>query len=138
MLLTQAPPVFCNAAGELTANLAGYAELHLAPGQIEAPAMAELLTQTGALLLRRGWRGMLCNAQAIAGFNQETMTWLLGHWLTQRVPQPPRLFKAQVMPTAPEAQASFAQLRELSPAHARYAYFAAEPDAHAYLTALLS
>lgn len=138
MLLTLTPPVFCNAAGELAANPAGYAELQLAPGLIGASAMAELLTHTGALLLRRGWRGMLCNAQAIEGFDEETMTWLLDYWLTQRVPQPPRLFKAQVMPTSPAAQASFGRLRELAPAHARYAYFASEPDAHAYLTALMS
>jgi len=136
MLLTWVPPVFCNSAGALAPNPAGYAELQLAPGRITVPAMAELLTHTGVLLLSRGWHGLLCNARAIDGFDEETMTWLLGHWLTQRVPQPPRLFKAQVVPASPAAQASFGRLRELAPVQARYAYFGCEPDAHAYLRAL--
>ena len=138
MLLTLAPPVFCNAAGELVANPAGYAVLHLAPTIIEAPALAELLTHTGQLLLCQRWRGMLCNAQAIEGFDDASMTWLLRHWLTQCVAQPSQLFKAQVVPASPTAQAAFGRLRELSPVQARYAYFAHEADAHAYLTALLA
>lgn len=136
--LTLAPPVFCNAAGELAANPAGYAELQLAPSRIGATDLAELLTHTGALLLRRGWRGMLCNARAVEGFDDAAMTWLLRHWLTQHVPQPPQMFKAQVVPASPAAQASFGQLRELAPVQARYAYFACEASAHSYLRVLLA
>ena len=138
MLPVPTPPVFSNAAGVLEAHPAGYVVLRLAAEHLEVGALSELFTQAGALLLRHGWRGLLVNVEAVESFDQAVLTWLLRHWLAQKTPQPLRLSRALVMPTAPAALAAIGVLRDQFPAQARYAYFAHEADAHHYLTTLLS
>ena len=129
-------PVFDNAAGALAAHPAGYAVLRFVPGAWSAAALAALLTQTEDLLLRRAWCGVLADARQLAVFTPEVFKWLLHHWLTRPTQQPPRLFKAVLMPTCPRACAAIGLLRERAPSYTRYTYFANEAAAHDYLLVL--
>ena len=128
--------VFDNAAGTLTAHPTGYAVLRFAPGAWGAVALAELLAQTEALLLHHAWCSMLADIRQLDSFTKEVRDWLLHHWLTRPAQQPPRLFKAVLMPTCPRACAAISLLREHAPTHTRYVYFANEETAHAYLLVL--
>ena len=129
-------PVFDNAAGTLAAHPAGYAVLRFAPGAWGAAALAELLAQTEALLVRHAWCSVLADARQLAVFGSEVFDWLLHHWLTRPVQQPPRLFKAVLLPTCSRAGAAIGLLREQAPTHTRYVYFASEAAAHDYLLML--
>lgn len=136
MLPSGSNSVFTNAAGCLAAHPAGYAVLRFAPGSWPVDALAELITQTGALLLAQGWYGLLADVRQLPVFSAEALDWLQRYWFARVVPQPPRLFKALLLPAPTHAGVAIGQLREQAPAFTHYAYFADEQAAHTYLATL--
>lgn len=129
---------FSNSAGQLLANQAGYVLLRYAPGWHGEAEVSELLTQAGALLLRCRYRALLSDARVLGGFHQPALRWLVENWLGRTVPQPEQIFKALVIPAAPEAQQAFSYLRQSAPQQAHYVYFNCPDAAHRYLAQLVS
>ena len=58
--------VFSNAAGELVEHPAGYGLIRYRAGKRSEGDIAAMLTQAGALLLRRGWPNLLSDTRHIA------------------------------------------------------------------------
>ncbi|MCI1188162.1 hypothetical protein MON38_12100 [Hymenobacter sp. DH14] len=128
--------VFANAAGCLAAHPAGYAVLRFAPGPWPVESLAELVTETGALLLARRWNGLLADVRQLPVFSDEALDWLQRYWFARVVPQPPRIFKALLLPASTGVGPAVGQLRLQAPAFTHYAYFADELAAHTYLATL--
>ena len=128
--------VFTNGAGSLAAHPAGYALLRFTAGARHVDALAELLTQTGALLLARGWNGLLADVRQLPAFSPDALDWLQHSWFTRVVPQPPRIFKALLLSAHTGVGPAIGQLRAQAPAFTNYAYFVDEQAAHTYLATL--
>lgn len=135
-LPTVAPSLsFANPAGELLTHPHGYAVLRYRVGSSNVAALAELLTQTGALLVAHGWYRLLSNALELPALPTAAKTWMVDYWLAGRIARPQRVLVAVVQPAAVLARLSISEMQSQAQGLTTYHPFATEPEAHAFLAA---
>jgi hypothetical protein len=133
MLTSTISTIFSNAVGTIEAHPQGYAIVRYHPGTVEIPALQELLTQLGQLLLRRGWRKVLVDSRALAVFRPEVKDWTRTNWLAPVIPRPPDLVLATLLPTNVFTRLAMAELQLSSTSGNLNLNFDDEGAAHAYL-----
>jgi hypothetical protein len=129
-----ATTLFNNAAGTLEAHPQGYAIVRYHPGTVEIPALQELLTRLGQLLLQRGWRKVLVDTRALAVFRPEVKDWARANWIAPVIARPPELILATLLPDNVFGRLAMTELQLGSSSGNQNLNFANEADAHAYLS----
>ncbi|MFD1874735.1 hypothetical protein [Hymenobacter bucti] len=125
--------VFANAVGTLEAHPQGYAIVRYHAVTVEIPALHELLTHLGQLLLRRGWRKVLIDSRALAVFRQEVKDWVRANWIAPLIARPPDLVLATLLPANVFTRLALLELQLGSGNGNQNHNFADEAAAHAYL-----
>ena len=80
--------VFSNAAGELVEHPAGYGLIRYRAGKRSEGDIAAMLTQAGALLLRRGWTALLSDNRQMAPLTEAEKAWVVAHWQGRQIARP--------------------------------------------------
>jgi hypothetical protein len=126
--------VFTNAVGTIEEHPQGYAIVRYHPGTAEIPALHELLTHLGQLLLQRGWHKVLVDSRALAVFRQEVKDWGRANWIAPVIARPPELVLATLLPDNVFGRLAMTELQLGSTSGNQNLNFANEADAHAYLS----
>lgn len=126
-------PVFTNAVGTLEAHPQGYAIVRYHAVLVEIPALQELLTHLGQLLLRRGWHKVLVDSRALAVFRQDVKDWVRANWIAPVIARPPDLVLATLLPANVFTRLALMELQLGTSSGNQNRNFADEAAAHAYL-----
>jgi hypothetical protein len=133
MLSTAIHTVFTNAVGTIEENPQGYAIVRYHPVTIEIPALQELLTHLGQLLLRRGWHKVLVDSRALSVFRQEVKDWARANWIAPVIARPPDLVLATLLPANVFTRLAMTELQLSAASGNVNLNFADEAAAQAYL-----
>jgi hypothetical protein len=134
MLSTTISPVFTNEVGTIEEHPQGYAIVRYHPVTIAIPALQELLTHLGQLLLRRGWHKVLVDSRALAVFRPEVKEWARANWIAPVITRPADLVLATLLPDNVFGRLAMTELQLGSTSGNQNLNFANEADAHAYLS----
>jgi hypothetical protein len=128
------PVVFSNAAGELFEHPAGYALIRYHAGKRPAGAVAAMLTQAGALLLRRGWVKLLSDTRLMVSLTEEEKAWIGANWQGRQIARPGHVRVAILLPLDVFARLAVGQVQGgVAPGNIQYRNFSEAPEAHAFL-----
>ena len=128
------PVVFSNAAGELLEHPAGYGLIRYLPGKRPAGAVAAMLEQAGALLLRRGWTRLLSDTRQMSTLTEEEKAWVVAHWQGRQVARPSHVRVAMLMPLDVFSRLAVGQVQTgVLPGNIQYRNFGDPAEAHAFL-----
>ncbi|WP_460502763.1 hypothetical protein [Hymenobacter agri] len=126
--------VFANEAGELFEHPAGYALIRYQAGKRPAGAIAAMLTQAGALLLRRNWTSLLSDTRLMAPLTDEEKAWVVEHWQGRRVARPTHVRVATLLPLDVFARLAVGQIQVgVLPGNVQYKNFGEAAEAHSFL-----
>ena len=128
------PVIFSNAAGELFEHPAGYALIRYQAGKRPAGAVAAMLTQTGALLLRRGWAKLLSDTRLMVSLTEEEKAWIVANWQGRQIARPLHVRVAILLPLDVFARLAVGQVQGgVTPGNIHYRNFSEVAEAHAFL-----
>ncbi|MCI1186955.1 hypothetical protein MON38_05950 [Hymenobacter sp. DH14] len=128
------PVVFSNAAGELFEHPAGYGLIRYRAGKRPDGAIAAMLTQAGALLLRRGWTNLLSDTRLMAPLTDEEKAWVVAYWQGRQVARPAHVRVATLLPLDVFARRAVGQIQVgVLPGNIQYKNFGEAAEAHAFL-----
>ena len=126
--------VFSNAAGELFEHPAGYALIRYHAGKRPAGVVAAMLTQTGALLLRRGWARLLSDTRLMVSLTEEEKAWIVANWQGSQIARPAHVRVAILLPLDVFARLAVGQVQAgVLPGNIHYKNFGEAAEAHAFL-----
>ena len=113
---------------------AGYVVARYAAGKRPAGALAAILTQVGALLLRRGWQGLLSDTRLLAPITEDEKAWVSTYWQGAQIPRPEHVDVAIVLSNDVFVRLGMSQLQVgVQPGNIRYKNFGNPEEAHAFL-----
>lgn len=128
------PVVFSNAAGELFEHPSGYGLIRYRPGKRQGGDIAAMLTQAGALLLRRGWHNLFSDTRQMAPLTEAEKAWVVAHWQGRQIARPERVRVAMLMPLDVFARLAVGQVQAgVLPGNIQYRNFGDAAEAHAFL-----
>jgi hypothetical protein len=133
MLSSSISTIFSNAVGTLQVHPQGYAIVRYHPGTVEIPALQELLTRLGQLLLQRGWHKVLVDTRALTVFRPEVKEWTRANWIAPVIARPAHLVLATLLPNDVFGRLTMTELQLGSSSGNQNLNFADEAAAHAYL-----
>jgi hypothetical protein len=123
-----------NAAGQVLAHPAGYAQLIYKPGPRSLADLQALITQIGQLLIRHNWYRMLGDQRFMTPLLPEQSTCLVAYWTAYTQQRPRQLYAAVVLAQDVFARLAVSQLRQtMSGTKITYGQFADELAATAWL-----
>lgn len=127
--------VFSNVAGELVEHPAGYGLIRYRAGKRPEGDIAAMLTQAGALLLRRGWTNLLSDTRQMAPLTEAEKAWVVAHWQGRQIARPAHVRVAMLMPLDVFARLAVGQVQiGVLPGNIQYKNFGDAAEAHAFLT----
>jgi len=125
--------IFSNVVGTIEAHPQGYAIVRYRAGTVEIPALQELLTRLGQLLLQRGWRKVLVDTRALTVFKPEVKEWARANWIGPVIARPSQLVLATLLPNDVFGRLTMTELQLASGNSNQILNFTDEAAAHAYL-----
>ena len=126
--------VFSNAAGELVEHPAGYGLIRYRAGKRSEGDIAAMLTQAGALLLRRGWTALLSDTRQMAPLTEAEKAWVVAHWQGRQIARPAHVRVAILLPLDVFARLAVGQVQVgVLPGNIQYKNFGDAAEAHAFL-----
>jgi hypothetical protein len=125
---------FENAAGQVLAHPARYAQLIYKPGPRSLVDLQALITDIGHLLLRNRWHRILGDQRLMAPLLPEQSAWLVEYWTGYTKQRSRPLYAAVVLAHDVFARLAVSQLRQdMSGAKMTYRQFEDELAATAWL-----
>ena len=136
MPFSNAVPVFKNPAGQLLEHPAGYVVIHYFHRQRQPQDLAALITAMGRRLLVRGWQCVLGDTRELPILSEAEKDWVRDCWNGRRVPRPPRLYTALLMPADVFARLSVGEIQHgVDVSNITYHSFDKPEQAHDWLAA---